>query len=73
MNLRGCDAERTLFERHHGGVPEVIPSDYRLMINGLVDRELIFTLDDLKRFPQTNRFYSSNARRMAVWNGAGRS
>ena len=45
------------FERHHGGVPEVIPSDYRLMINGLVDRELIFTLADLKRFPQTNRFY----------------
>ena len=24
------------FERHHGGVPEVIPADYRLMINGLV-------------------------------------
>jgi sulfane dehydrogenase subunit SoxC len=45
------------FERHHGGVPEVIPSDYRLMINGLVDRELIFTLEDLKRFPQTNKFY----------------
>jgi len=22
------------FERHHGGVPEVIPADYRLMING---------------------------------------
>lgn len=45
------------FERHHGGVPEVIPQDYRLMINGLVDRELIFTLDELKRFPQANRFY----------------
>ncbi|NBT41291.1 MAG: sulfite dehydrogenase, partial [Alphaproteobacteria bacterium] len=45
------------FERHHGGVPEVVPADYRLMINGLVDRELIFTLDDLKRFPQTNRFH----------------
>jgi len=45
------------FERHHGGVPEVIPQDYRLMINGLVDRELIFTLDDLKRFPQANRFH----------------
>ena len=40
------------FERHHGGVPEVVPADYRLMINGLVDRELIFTIDDLKRFPQ---------------------
>ena len=27
------------------------------MINGLVDREMIFTLDDLKRFPQVNKFY----------------
>ena len=45
------------FERHHGGVPEVIPQDYRLMINGLVDRQLIFTLDDQKRFPQANRFH----------------
>ena len=45
------------FERHHGGVPDINPADYRLMINGLVDRELIFTLDDLKRFPQTNKFY----------------
>ncbi len=45
------------FERHHGGVPEVNPTDFRLMINGLVERQLIFTLDDLRRFPQTNRFY----------------
>ena len=45
------------FERHHGGVPEVNPIDFRLMINGLVERQLIFTLDDLRRFPQTNRFY----------------
>ena len=45
------------FERHHGGVPEVSPIDFRLMVNGLVDRQLIFTLDDLRRFPQTNRFY----------------
>ena len=45
------------FERHHGGVPEINPVDYRLMINGLVDREMIFSLDDLKRFPQTNKFY----------------
>ena len=45
------------FERHHGGVPEVNPTDYRLMINGLVDRELILTLDELRRFPQINRFY----------------
>ena len=45
------------FERHHGGVSIINPKDYRLMINGLVEREMIFTLDDLKRFPQTNKFY----------------
>ena len=45
------------FERHHGGVAEINPTDYRLMINGLVDREMIFSLDDLKRFPQVNKFY----------------
>ncbi|MCA1297054.1 sulfite dehydrogenase [Stappia indica] len=45
------------FERHHGGVAEMNPTDYRLMINGLVDKPLIFTLDDLKRFPRVNRLY----------------
>ena len=45
------------FERHHGGIAEVDPSEYRLMINGLVEKPLIFTLDDLKRMPRVNRFY----------------
>ena len=45
------------FERHHGGVAEVEPDKYRLMINGLVDRPLVFTLDDLKRFPRRNNIY----------------
>ena len=45
------------FERHHGGVAEVEPDKYRLMINGLVERPLVFTLDDLKRFPRRSRIY----------------
>ncbi|MHC5653582.1 sulfite dehydrogenase [Stappia sp.] len=45
------------FERHHGGVADMNPTDYRLMINGLVDTPLIFTLEDLKRFPRENRIY----------------
>ncbi|WP_420402325.1 sulfite dehydrogenase [Nisaea sp.] len=45
------------FERHHGGVAEVDPAKYRLMINGLVEKELVFTLQDLKRFPRQNRAY----------------
>ncbi|MEO9902028.1 sulfite dehydrogenase [Nisaea sp.] len=45
------------FERHHSGVAEVDPAKYRLMINGLVERELVFTMADLKRFPRENRAY----------------
>jgi len=46
------------FERHHGGAPEIDPSKHRLMINGLVDKPLVFTMEDLKRFPgRTNKIY----------------
>ncbi|MBX2854666.1 MAG: sulfite dehydrogenase [Rhodobacteraceae bacterium] len=45
------------FERHHSGVAELDPGQYRLMINGLVDRPLVFTLEDLKRFPRVNHIY----------------
>jgi sulfane dehydrogenase subunit SoxC len=45
------------FERHHAGIAEVDPAKYRLMINGLVDKELVFTLQDLKRFPRENKAY----------------
>ena len=43
------------YERHHGGVAVVDPSTYRLMVHGMVDRPLTFTLQDLKRFPATTR------------------
>lgn len=39
------------FERHHGGVPTIDPKRYSLLIHGMVDRPMVFTLDDLKRFP----------------------
>jgi sulfane dehydrogenase subunit SoxC len=45
------------FERHHGGIADIDPAKYRLMINGLVDKPMVFTLDDLKRFPRENRVY----------------
>ena len=45
------------FERHHAGIAEVNPADYRLMLHGLVDKPLIFTLDDIKRMPRVNRAY----------------
>jgi len=45
------------FERHHGGVAEIAPEDHRLMINGLVDTPLVFTMEDLKRFPRYSEVY----------------
>jgi sulfane dehydrogenase subunit SoxC len=39
------------FERHHGGVPAIDPKQYSLLVHGMVERPLVFTLDDLKRFP----------------------
>lgn len=40
------------FERHHGGIADIDPAKHRLMIHGLVDKPLVFTMDDLKRFPR---------------------
>ena len=45
------------FERHHGGIAEINPADHRLMINGLVDKPLVFTMDDIRRMPRVNRIY----------------
>ncbi|WP_377506924.1 sulfite dehydrogenase [Octadecabacter sp. R77987] len=45
------------FERHHSGAIELSKDDYRLMINGLVDRELVFTYADLERLPRENHVY----------------
>ena len=45
------------FERHHAGIAEVDPAEHRLMINGLVDKPLVFTMEDIMRFPRTNKIY----------------
>jgi sulfane dehydrogenase subunit SoxC len=43
------------FERHHNGVPLIDPTRHRLLVHGLVDRPMVFTMDDLKRFPAVSR------------------
>ncbi|MEE8133585.1 MAG: sulfite dehydrogenase [Gemmatimonadales bacterium] len=45
------------FERHHGGVPTIDPANYALLIHGMVDRPMMFSLDDLRRFPAESRTY----------------
>lgn len=45
------------FERHHGGVPAIDPAAYSLLIHGMVDRPMMFTLADLERFPAESRIH----------------
>ncbi|HJQ56909.1 MAG TPA: sulfite dehydrogenase [Vineibacter sp.] len=60
------------FERHHAGVPEIDPARHRLIIHGLVERPLVFTLDDLVRFPSVSRvlFLECPANGGMEWKGA---
>ena len=43
-----------VFERYHSGVPQIDPNQHWLMIHGMVDRPIILSVDDLRRFPSTS-------------------
>jgi sulfane dehydrogenase subunit SoxC len=45
------------FERNHGGVPAIDPAQHRLLIHGLVDNEIVFTMDDLMRYPAVSEIH----------------
>jgi sulfane dehydrogenase subunit SoxC len=60
------------FERYHGGVPEVNPDDHRIMINGMVERPLLLTMDELMSFPSESHihFLECPANGGMEWRGA---
>ncbi len=60
------------FERHHAGIAEVDPAMWRLMINGLVERPMVFTLADINRFPRVSLpyFLECAANSGMEWRGA---
>ena len=45
------------FNRHHGGTPDINPNEHRLMIHGLVEKPLVLTMDQLKRYPNVSRIH----------------
>lgn len=56
QDLQGIITPSALhFERHHNGVPAIDPARHRLLIHGLVDRPLFFTLEELRRLPSASR------------------
>lgn len=45
------------FERHHQGWVDIDPARHRLMLNGLVKRPRVYTMDDLLRLPSVSRIH----------------
>jgi len=55
------------FERHHAGVPAIDPAQHRLMVHGLVERPLIFGMDELMRFPSVSRLHFIECSGNSAW------
>jgi len=45
------------FNRSHGGTAQVDPEKFRLMLHGLLEKPLVLTLKQLKRYPSISRIY----------------
>lgn len=45
------------YERHHAGIPQIDPAQHRLMIHGLTQQPMIFTMDEIRQFPSVSRIY----------------
>lgn len=70
QDLRGTITPNGLFfERHHAGVPIINPHDHRLMVHGMVERPLIFTMQELMRLPSVSRvhFIECSGNSAAEW------
>jgi len=56
QDLKGIITPNGLFfSRSHGGVAHINPNEFRLMIHGLVEKPIVLTLDQLKRYPSVTR------------------
>jgi len=43
------------YERSHSGAPDLDPAKHRLLVHGMVQKPLVFTVDDLKTMPSVSR------------------
>jgi sulfane dehydrogenase subunit SoxC len=76
QNLRGIITPSGLvFERHHGGVPDIPPEQHRLLLHGLVERPLVFGMEELMRFPSVSRmhFLECSGNTASEWKGKGQT
>ena len=59
------------FTRTHNGVAHVDPNEWRLMIHGLVEKPIVLTLEQLKRYPSETEihFVECPSNGAAEWKG----
>ncbi len=58
QDLNGMMTPSSLhYERHHSGVPRIDPAQHRLLVHGMVERPLLFTMEELRRLPSVSRIY----------------
>ena len=46
-----------IFERHHAGTPDIDPKSHKLVLHGMVRQPLVFSMEDLMRYPTVSRFH----------------
>ena len=59
------------FERDHGGLPTIDPTQHRLMVHGLVEKPIILSMEAIERFPTVSRihFIECPANSAMEWKG----
>ena len=59
------------FTRTHNGVAHIDPNEWRLMIHGLVEKPIVLTLEELKRYPSESKihFVECPSNGAAEWKG----
>lgn len=59
------------FERHHAGIPAIDPATHTLVVHGLVDTPMKFTMADLMRMPSVSKthFIECSGNGLTEWEG----
>ncbi len=57
------------YERHHNGVPDIDPAEHKLLVHGMVEKPLTFSIEDLMRYPRESRicFIECGGNSNAAW------
>jgi len=58
QHLQGTITPNSLhFERHHAGIPDINPAEHKLVINGLVRQPLVFSYEELLKYPMVSKIH----------------